>query len=87
MPNLSIKYLIDRDCPVILDHWPKRVVQLEFNKNADEVWFSVWNGKSQRSALVVVNDKTRKLVKVINDERLITATGKFNVLNTRKDIY
>jgi len=87
LPNLSIEYLTDRDCPVIHDHWLKRAVQPEFNKNGDEVWFSVRNGKSQRSALVVVNDKTRKLVKVINDERLITATGKFNVLNTRKDIY
>ncbi len=65
----------------------KRVVQPEYNKKGDEVWFSVWNGKEQRSALVVVDDKTRKLIKVINDERLITPTGKFNIYNTRKDIY
>ncbi|MCB1567992.1 MAG: hypothetical protein KDI69_04135, partial [Xanthomonadales bacterium] len=53
----------------------------------DEVWFSVWNGKDQRSAIVVVDDKTRKLKAVLNDPRLITPTGKFNVYNTVKDVY
>ena len=66
---------------------PKRVVQPEYNQNGDEVWFSVWNGKNQKSALVVVDDKTRKLKTVIKDNRLITPTGKFNVFNTQKDIY
>lgn len=66
---------------------PKRVVQPEFNKNGDEVWFSVWNGKSQKSAIVVVDDKTRKLKTVIKDARLVTPTGKFNVYNTQNDIY
>ena len=66
---------------------PKRVVQPEFNKAGNEVWFSVWNGKSQESALVVVNDKTLELKKVIKDKRLITPTGKFNVYNTMHDIY
>ncbi|MCP4387104.1 MAG: c-type cytochrome, partial [Gammaproteobacteria bacterium] len=33
---------------------PKRVVQPEYNKAGDEVWFSVWNGKDQVSAIVVV---------------------------------
>lgn len=65
----------------------KRVVQPEYNKAGDEVWFSVWNGKDQKSALVVVDDKTRKLKKVIKDDRLITPTGKFNVYNTQHDIY
>lgn len=64
-----------------------RVVQPEYNAAGDEVWFSVWNGKDQVSAIVVVDDKTRKLKKVIKDERLITPTGKFNVYNTRKDVY
>jgi nitrite reductase (NO-forming)/hydroxylamine reductase len=66
---------------------PARVVQPEYNAAGDEVWFSVWNGKDQTSAIVVVDDKTRKLKKVIKDKRLITPTGKFNVYNTRKDIY
>jgi nitrite reductase (NO-forming)/hydroxylamine reductase len=65
----------------------RRVVQGEYNKDGTEIWFSVWNGKDQESALVVVDDKTRKLKKVIKDKRLVTPTGKFNALNTRKDIY
>jgi nitrite reductase (NO-forming)/hydroxylamine reductase len=65
----------------------RRVVQGEFNKDGTEIWFSVWNGKDQESAIVVVDDKTRKLKKVIKDPRIVTPTGKFNVLNTRKDIY
>ncbi|HEY5558308.1 MAG TPA: cytochrome D1 domain-containing protein [Steroidobacteraceae bacterium] len=66
---------------------PKRVVQPEFNKAGDEVWFSVWNGMNQQSALVIVDDKTRKLKAVIKDPRLVTPTGKFNVYNTTHDIY
>ena len=57
-----------------------RVVQPEYNKAGDEVWFSVWNAKDQESAIVVVDDKTLKLKHVIKDKRLITPTGKFNVL-------
>ena len=70
-----------------LGEGPKRVVQPEYNKTGDEVWFSVWNGKEQTSALVVVDDKTRKLKKVIKDARIVTPTGKFNVHNTQEDIY
>jgi nitrite reductase (NO-forming)/hydroxylamine reductase len=66
---------------------PKRVVQPEYNKAGDEVWFSVWNGKTQESAIVVLDDKTRKLKAVIKDKRLITPTGKFNVYNTQHDVY
>ncbi|HEX8010645.1 MAG TPA: nitrite reductase [Casimicrobiaceae bacterium] len=65
----------------------KRVVQPEYNRYGDEVWFSVWNAKNQQSALVVVDDKTRKLKAVIKDPRLITPTGKFNVYNTQRDVY
>ena len=65
----------------------KRVVQPEYNARGDEVWFSVWNGQEEPSAIVVVDDKTLKLKKVIKDKRLITPTGKFNVKNTQFDIY
>lgn len=64
-----------------------RVVQGEFNKQGDEIWFSVWNAKDLTSALVVVDDKTLELKHVIKDERLVTPTGKFNVYNTRADVY
>jgi nitrite reductase (NO-forming)/hydroxylamine reductase len=70
-----------------LGEGPKRVVQPEYNKAGDEIWFSVWNGKTEESALVVVDDKTRKLKKVIKDKKLVTPTGKFNVYNTVHDIY
>lgn len=70
-----------------LGEGPKRVVQPEYNAAGDEVWFSVWSGQDQESAIVVVDDKTRQLKKVIKDKRLVTPTGKFNVYNTRKDIY
>ncbi|MBB3184013.1 nitrite reductase (NO-forming)/hydroxylamine reductase [Halomonas fontilapidosi] len=65
----------------------KRVVQPEYNQAGDEVWFSVWNTMDETSALVVVDDTTRELKHVIKDERLVTPTGKFNVINTQKDIY
>ena len=65
----------------------KRVVQPEYNKAGDEVWFAVWSAKNQESALVVVDDKTRKLKAVIKDPRIITPTGHFNVYNTTHDIY
>ena len=70
-----------------LGEGPKRVVQPEFNQAGDEVWFSVWNGKEQRSALVVVDDRTLKLKAVIDDPRIVTPTGKFNVFNTTGDVY
>jgi nitrite reductase (NO-forming)/hydroxylamine reductase len=70
-----------------LGEGPKRVVQPEFNKAGDEVWFSVWNGKKQESALVVVDDNTLEIKKVIKDKRLVTPTGKFNVYNTMHDVY
>ncbi len=66
---------------------PKRVVQPEFNKAGDEVWFSVWSGMEEESAIVVVDDRTRQLKAVIKDKRLITPTGKFNVHNTVTDTY
>ena len=65
----------------------RRVVQGEYNKAGDEIWFSVWNGKEQESAIVVVDDKTLKLKQVIKDKRLVTPTGKFNVYNTQYDVY
>ena len=70
-----------------LGEGPKRVVQPEYNFAGDEVWFSVWSGKEQESAIVVVDDKSRTLKHVIKGERIITPTGKFNVYNTMHDVY
>lgn len=69
------------------DGGAQRVVQPEFNKAGDEVWFAVWSAKNKQSALVVVDDKTLKLKAVIKDPRIITPTGHFNVFNTQNDVY
>ncbi|MCF6210732.1 MAG: nitrite reductase [Gammaproteobacteria bacterium] len=64
-----------------------RAVQPEYNAAGDEVWISIWNGETETSAIVVYDDKTRKVKNIIKDERLVTPTGKFNVKNTQNDIY
>ena len=73
LKNLDAKYQV---LPIAewadLGEGAKRVVQPEYNKRGDEVWFSVWNGKNDSSALVVVDDKTLKLKAVVKDPRLIT---------------
>jgi len=66
---------------------PKRVVQPEYNAAADEVWFSVWSGKEEESAIVIVDDKTRTLKQVIKGPEIVTPTGKFNIYNTVNDVY
>ncbi len=66
---------------------PKRVVHPEYSADGKEVWFSVWSGKEEESAIVVVDDRTRKLKHVIKGPKIITPTGKFNVHNTVHDIY
>lgn len=65
----------------------KRVVHPEFNEAGDELWVSLWAGKTEPSAIVVFDDKTRKVKTVIKDAKMITPTGKFNVHNTQHDIY
>jgi nitrite reductase (NO-forming)/hydroxylamine reductase len=40
----------------------------EYNEKGDEVWFSVWTGnKTDQSAIVIYDDKTLKVKKVIKD--------------------
>jgi nitrite reductase (NO-forming)/hydroxylamine reductase len=86
--NLDAKYQV---LPIAewadLGEGPKRVVQPEYNKAGDEVWFSVWNAKDKSSAVVILDDKTLKPKHIIKDERLVTPTGKFNVYNTVHDVY
>lgn len=61
-----------------------RVVHMEYNKAGDELWVSVWDRKGE---IVIYDDKTLKEKARITDSRLVTPTGKFNVYNTRYDIY
>jgi nitrite reductase (NO-forming)/hydroxylamine reductase len=65
----------------------RRAVHPEFNEKGDEVWISLWGGKTDQSAVVVYDDKTMTLKKVITDPGMVTPTGKFNVFNTQHDIY
>jgi nitrite reductase (NO-forming)/hydroxylamine reductase len=65
----------------------RRAVHPEYNEKGDEVWISVWAGKTDPSAIVVYDDKTLKVKSVIKDPKMITPTGKFNVWNTQHDIY
>ncbi|NMG15207.1 nitrite reductase [Aromatoleum bremense] len=69
------------------DDGAKRVVQPEYNKDGNEVWFSVWSAKDKESAIVVVDDRTLELKSVIKDPKLITPTGHFNIYNTQHDVY
>lgn len=65
----------------------RRAVHPEYNKAGDEVWISIWSGKTDQSAIVVYDDKTLKLKKVITSPEIITPTGKFNIYNTMHDVY
>ena len=47
----------------------------------------MWSGSKEESALVVIDDRTLKLKKVIKGPDIITPTGKFNIHNTVEDVY
>jgi nitrite reductase (NO-forming)/hydroxylamine reductase len=64
-----------------------RATHFEYNKAGDEMWVSVWNKKDAQSELVVIDDKTGQIKQRINDKRLVTPTGKWNVHNTVADLY
>ncbi|MBI2277505.1 MAG: c-type cytochrome [Dechloromonas sp.] len=65
----------------------RRAVHPEYSADGKEVWISLWGGKADQSAIVVYDDATLALKKVITDPKMITPTGKFNVYNTQHDIY
>ncbi len=62
-----------------------RAVHFEYNKAGDEVWVSYFMGK--KSAIVIYNDKTLKVKKIIQGDWVENPTGKFNVNNTTHDVY
>ena len=61
----------------------KRIVHFEYNKAGNEVWISGW----LEDAIYIYDDKTLKLKKKITGGWVKTPTGKFNVFNTRNDVY
>jgi len=77
------KYLKSAD-PKVKARGP---VHFEFNADGTEVWTSIWGNKKTATPILVYDARTLKLKKVIDDSRLITPTGKFNVTNTMGDIY
>ena len=62
-----------------------RMVHMEYNKNGDEVWISVFMGTE--SALLIYNDKTLELKQTIQGDWVENPTGKFNMYNTMHDVY
>ncbi len=62
-------------------------VHFEFSADGSEVWTSIWGNKKTPSAILVYDANTLELKKAIEDKRLVTPTGKFNVTNTMEDIY
>jgi nitrite reductase (NO-forming)/hydroxylamine reductase len=77
------KYLKSAD-PKVKARGP---VHFEFNADGTEVWTSIWGNKKTATAILVFDANTLKLKQAIEDPRLITPTGKFNVTNTMGDIY
>jgi len=62
-----------------------RMVHMEYNKDGNEVWISVFMGEV--SALLIYDDKTLELKEIIKGDWVQNPTGKFNVYNTTHDIY
>ncbi len=77
------KYLKSAD-PKVKARGP---VHFEFNADGSEVWTSIWGNKLTSSPILVFDSNTLKLKSVIDDKRLVTPTGKFNVTNTMTDTY
>ena len=64
-----------------------RIVHPEFDMHGKEVWVSVWGRKDKPTAIVVFDDRTMKIKKVITGDWVRTPTGIFNVYTTTNDIY
>lgn len=62
-----------------------RMVHMEYNKTGDELWISVFMGKT--SGILIYNDKTLELKQIIKGDWVQNPTGKFNIYNTTHDVY
>lgn len=61
-----------------------KIVHFEYNKAGTEVWTSVWDRQGE---LIIYDDKTLKEIKRIKGDWLHTPTGKWNVFNTKNDVF
>ena len=82
-----VKIDVAKDSGLPMTKALRRAVHQEFSEDGTEVWVSLWGGKTDQSAIVVYDDKTLKVKKVITDKIMVTPTGKFNLYNTQHDIY
>jgi len=64
-----------------------RMVHIEFNADGSEFWVSAWAPMDEESFIVVYDSQTLEELHRIEDEWLVTPTGKFNVNNTANDVY
>jgi nitrite reductase (NO-forming)/hydroxylamine reductase len=87
LSKAPVKIDVAKDSGLPVTKALRRAVHPEYNEAGDEVWISLWGGKTDQSAIVVYDDKTLKVKKVITGPEIITPTGKFNVWNTQYDIY
>jgi len=62
-----------------------RAVHFDYNKAGDEVWVSYFMG--DESAVVIFDDKTLKVKKILKGDWVQNPTGKFNIYNTVHDVY
>lgn len=85
--KIDEKYLQPTKAPNGKEVQARGPVHFEFNADGSEVWTSIWGNKLAASPILIYDSKTLKLKKVIDDKRLITPTGKFNVTNTMNDTY
>jgi len=61
-----------------------KIVHFEYNKAGTEVWASVWDKKGE---IIVYDDKTLKEITRIKGDWMVTPTGKWNIYNTKNDIF
>ncbi|MCP4203518.1 MAG: nitrite reductase, partial [bacterium] len=61
-----------------------RTVHFEYNRQGTEVWVSGWDRRGQ---IIIYDDDTLEEIARLDEDWMVTPTGKFNVHNTAHDIY
>jgi nitrite reductase (NO-forming)/hydroxylamine reductase len=56
-----------------------RATHPQFDASGRQVWLTVYNRQDRESAIVVLDAQTRKVVRVIRDDRLVTPIRTFNL--------
>jgi len=61
-----------------------RIVHPQFNAAGDEIWLTAWNRQDRRSAVVVLDERTRKIKAVIEDTNLVTPIRTYSLAGLRR---